>query len=336
MIIPVATKDGQYNIILERGVLLRAAEHMNLGRKVLIVTDSGVPKDYSDAVAKQCANANVVVIPQGEGSKQMDTYQFLLSKMVEYNMTRSDCIVAVGGGVVGDLAGFVAATYMRGVDFYNIPTTLLAQVDSSIGGKTAIDFGNIKNIIGAFYQPKAVLIDPNVLSTLPQRHIANGMAEIVKMAATSDIELFKTLEKGIDSCCIDDIILAALNIKRDVVQKDEKESGLRRVLNFGHTLGHGIESYFGLEKYLHGECVAMGMLPMCGADVKDRLMKLLDGFGLPTKLDGDLDEIIDICRHDKKAEGDKISIVCVDEIGRYDIKNIPFCEFETIVRKGML
>ena len=217
MILPVKTTTSEYNIVLERGSLNRLGEHLNLSRRVLIVTDSGVPEIYSKTVAKQCSQPYIVTIPEGEASKSFDNYKMLLSEMVEYGFTRSDCVVAVGGGVVGDLAGFVAASFMRGVDFYNIPTTVLSQVDSSVGGKVAIDFDGYKNIVGAFYPPKAVIIDSDTLSTLPARQISNGLAEAVKMSLTSDEKLFELFENEEIMPNIDKIIEGSLKIKRYVV-----------------------------------------------------------------------------------------------------------------------
>ena len=194
MIIPVRLPAGSYDITLSRGALSRAGEIADLDRKVLVVTDSGVPKEYAETVAKQCRSAVTVTVPTGEGSKSLEVFGGLCGTLLENGFTRGDCVVAVGGGVVGDLAGFAAASYMRGIDFYNIPTTVLSQVDSSVGGKTAVNFGGIKNIIGAFYQPKAVIIDPEVLKTLSPRHFSNGLAEAVKMSLTFDRELFELFE----------------------------------------------------------------------------------------------------------------------------------------------
>ena len=176
MILPVKTGTGGYNIYLERGALKKAGEYLTLSRRALIVTDSGVPKEYAETVAEQCREPHIVTLPEGEKTKCFESFKFLLSKMVEYGFTRSDCVAAVGGGVIGDLAGFAAASFMRGIDFYNIPTTVLSQVDSSIGGKVAIDFEGYKNIVGAFYPPKAVIIDSNTLKTLTERQISNGLA----------------------------------------------------------------------------------------------------------------------------------------------------------------
>ena len=186
---------NSYNIELERGNLAKAGELLNLNRKVMIITDEGVPRAYAEAIAEQSKEAYIKVVPQGEGSKSLQTAEEIVTEMLEHQFSRKDCVVAVGGGVVGDLGGFVASLYMRGVDFYNVPTTVLSQVDSSIGGKTAVNLAGIKNIIGAFYQPKKVLIDPDLLSTLPDRQISNGLAEAIKMALTSDRELFDIFEK---------------------------------------------------------------------------------------------------------------------------------------------
>lgn len=252
----VQTQNGSYEITIMHGALSRADEFFNLDRKVLIVTDYDVPAVYAKTVAARCKQPFITAIPSGERSKSLENYKILLTKMVEKGFTRSDCVVAVGGGVVGDLAGFVAASFMRGVDFYNIPTTVLSQVDSSVGGKTAIDFCGIKNIVGSFWPPKGVLIDPDTLKTLSPRQISNGLAEAVKMAATCDAELFSLFERDDFSIekHLDLVITRAVAIKKSIVEQDEKESGLRRVLNFGHTLAHGVESK--QKELFHGECVA--------------------------------------------------------------------------------
>ena len=186
--------ENSYDIVVERGLLKNAGKHLGLNRRVLVVTDSGVPASYAQSVAKQCAKPVICTIETGEGSKSLETFGHLLQTMMDHGFSRKDCVVAIGGGVVGDLSGFAASAYMRGIDFYNIPTTLLSQIDSSIGGKTAINFGGVKNIVGAFYQPKKVLVDPDLLKTLPERQISNGLAEAIKMALTSDEELFDIFE----------------------------------------------------------------------------------------------------------------------------------------------
>ena len=332
MIIPVNLGKNSYDIVVERGSLTKAADLLNLNRKVLVVTDSGVPSEYAATVAEQCGDATVVTIPQGEESKCFDIYRDLLKKLLEKGFTRTDCVVAVGGGVVGDLAGFVAASFMRGIDFYNIPTTLLSQIDSSIGGKVAIDFEGIKNIVGAFYQPKKVVIDPQVLSTLPQRQISNGLAEAIKMSVTSDRELFELLENEDIWENIDTVIVKSLNIKKDVVEQDEKEKGLRKILNFGHTIGHGIESAGALKELYHGECVALGMLPMCGENVKNRLENVLKKAGLPTDAVYDKDKVCVAMLHDKKMDGKKITVIKSDEIGSFIMEAMSVENLEKLIK----
>jgi 3-dehydroquinate synthase len=226
---------------------------------------------------------------------------------------------------------------MRGIDFYNIPTTLLSQVDSSIGGKTAIDFMGLKNIVGAFYPPKRVIIDPDTLSTLPQRQLSNGLAEALKMSLTSDPVLFEILECSdiSDPQIMDTVIARSLAIKRQVVEQDEHEAGLRKVLNFGHTLAHAVESVCDMQTYYHGECVAIGMVPMCASHVRQRLLPVLAKLHLPSALPGNAEELIQACRHDKKMSGQDITIVYVPEIGRFTLDKLPFSELESRIRQVM-
>ncbi len=323
MIIPVKTAFGGYDILLQRGALAAADRYLNLNRSVLIVTDSGVPEEYAKTVASLCANPTIITVPQGERSKNLENWTLLLRTLSENGFTRSDCIAAVGGGVVGDLAGFAASVYMRGIDFYNIPTTVLSQVDSSIGGKTAVDFMGYKNIVGAFYPPKAVIIDPDVLATLPKRQISNGLCEALKMSLTHNPELFEIFENGDALKRIDTVIERALFIKRSVVEADEHESGLRAVLNFGHTLAHAIESANDMEELYHGECVAIGMLPMCAPSVRKRLIPVLKQLGLPTAVTGERQKIFDAVKHDKKLSGKDITVVFVHEIGKFEFEKIP-------------
>ena len=315
-------KENSYDIVVERGILARAGEYLNLDRRVLIVTDSGVPAIYSQTVANQCKEPIICTVEAGEGSKSLEMFGTLLKKMLENGFSRKDCVVAVGGGVVGDLSGFAASAYMRGIDFYNIPTTLLSQIDSSIGGKTAINFENVKNIVGAFYQPKKVLIDSELLDTLPKRQISNGLAEAVKMALTSDSELFDIFEKKDIKANIDEIIVRSLNIKKTVVEQDEKESGLRKILNFGHTIGHGIESSENMSELYHGECVALGLLPMCDEKIRPRVIEVLKKCNLYNLIEFDWDKITKAAFHDKKADGDFVTVTLVPEIGSFELKTM--------------
>lgn len=331
MQIPVELGKNSYTVTVQRGTLAKADTYMKLDRKVLVVTDSGVPAQYAQTVAACCKSPVVVTIPQGEGSKNLGNFEQLCRTMLQNGFTRTDCLVAVGGGVVGDLAGFAAASFMRGIDFYNIPTTVLSQVDSSIGGKVAIDLDNIKNCVGAFHQPKAVLIDPDVLKTLPARQIANGLAEAVKMAVNFDEALLARFEEEDVLASIDEIIAASLRIKAKVVKADEKESGLRRVLNFGHTIGHGIETAAGLDAFYHGECVALGMLPMCSDTLRPRVKAILEKLGLPTTCTVDPDAVWQAMSHDKKLSGDTITVVYAETAGSFELRPMPLNDLKETV-----
>ncbi len=335
MVITVKTSTGKYDITLEKGAINNLTNAVDLKKRALIVTDSGVPKQYAEVVSKQFENSEITIIPEGEQSKSFETYVQLLSALADGNFDRTSCVVAVGGGVVGDISGFAAATYMRGITFINIPTTLLSQVDSSIGGKTAIDFKNYKNIVGAFYQPAAVIIDPVVLQTLSNRQFSNGLAESIKMAATSDEQLFSLLEENDAHDIIETVIERSLLIKKKVVEADEKEIGLRMVLNFGHTLAHAVETSAGLGTLYHGECVSIGMLPMCSENAKKRIAALLIKNNLPIKADVSLSDVKNAVRHDKKTAGDSINTVYVDEIGSFEFRKTSFCELDNML-KGAL
>ena len=299
-------------------------DYVDLQRKVLIVTDEGVPRSYVQTLQAQCASAHVCTVAQGEGSKSFAVFEMLCRQMLECDFSRKDCVVALGGGVVGDLAGFVAASYMRGVDFINIPTTTLSQIDSSIGGKVAINLDQVKNVIGAFYQPKAVLIDPDTLKTLSKRHFNNGLVEAVKAGLIYDADLFALFENGQPEQELETILYRALMVKKTVVEQDEKEANLRKILNFGHTIGHGIESVYGLGGLLHGECVALGMLPMIEDDaLRARTKAVLEKLDVPTQVEYDPQAVYACLVHDKKASGGQITIVKVSRAGRAQLQQIP-------------
>ncbi len=335
--ITVNLGDRSYDITVGQGLLDQVNKYFNLKRKVLILTDSGVPKVYAEKVLGCCKCGRIFTVPEGEGSKSIATFEALLTEMMNFDMTRKDALVSVGGGVVGDLGGFAASSYMRGIDFYQIPTTVLAQVDSSIGGKCAVNLGGTKNIIGAFYQPKGVLIDTNTLSTLSARLIAAGLAESVKMALTSDKELFEMFEKeDITENNIEDIIVRSLMIKKAVVEQDEKESGLRKILNFGHTLGHGIEAETEMKGLYHGECIALGMLPMCSDTVRHRLIPVLKKLLLPTEHNYNLDSALSFVVHDKKCSGGYVDTITVNEIGAFEIQKLTVDAFKELVKERIM
>lgn len=332
MIINVKTSGGSYNITLKRNALNEVNKILNIKGKALIVTDSGVPRVYVETVANQIENSVIYTFPQGEKSKNFETYSALLKTLAENKFDRKDCVIAVGGGVTGDMAGFTAATYMRGISFYNIPTTLLSQVDSSIGGKTAIDFEGYKNLVGAFYQPKAVIIDPNVLKSLGGRQFNNGLAESIKMAATSDSDLFQLLENNDAKDIIETVIEKSLFIKKAVVEEDEKETGLRKVLNFGHTIGHAIETVTGLDELYHGECVALGMMYMSSDEAKEKIKNLLIKNNLPTSASFDTEKVFEALQHDKKAAGNGVNAVFVNKIGEFEFKFLEYTEIYNILK----
>ncbi len=321
MIIPVAFNGGQYNIILENGAISRLTDFLDLKRKVLIVTDDNVPKEYAQEVFSSCDEPFLAVLEHGEKAKCFENFRKLLSMMCDYGFKRGDAVVAVGGGVVGDLAGFVAASYMRGVDFYNIPTTLLSMVDSSIGGKVAIDLDGVKNIVGAFYQPRCVVIDPSVLKTLDARQFNAGMVEALKMAATMDTALFELIENFQPGDCVEKIIEKALFIKRQVVENDPTEKGFRRVLNFGHTIGHAVESSK-MGELLHGECVGLGMIPMCAPLARERIVKVLKRLGVPTSVKIDKESLIPYILKDKKGTKDGVVAVYCQKIGGFEFREV--------------
>ena len=318
--IKVELGERSYPVYIGRALIADVGKYFNLSRRVFVLTDSGVPAAYAEAVATAAKEAKIHTVNEGEGAKSPEVLTEVLSAMLEFNMTRGDCLVAVGGGVVGDLGGFAAACYMRGIDFYNVPTTLLSEIDSSVGGKTAINLGGVKNVVGAFHQPKAVLIDPDTLKSLPKRHISNGMAEAIKMAMTSDSELFGILEKEeLDERLIDTVIERSVRTKARIVELDEREGGIRKILNFGHTFGHAIESAENMGNMLHGECVAMGCCIAVSDEIRRRVIPVFEKFNLPVMYEGDLKAALSYTEHDKKSDGKYLSVIFVEKIGETKI-----------------
>ena len=332
MRLTVTYNELKYDVIIEQNCLDKTDLYLNLNRKVLVVTDSLVPIEYANKVITKSKHGFLYVIESGEKSKCFDNYAKIINYLIENEFSRTDCIVAVGGGVVGDLAGFVASTYMRGIDFYNIPTTLLSQVDSSIGGKTAIDFNGVKNVVGAFYPPKMVLIDSNTLKTLDSRQLHSGLVEAIKMGLTSNCCLFELIENSKDLYFdLEKIIVEALKIKKEVVEIDPKEQNLRKILNFGHTIGHAIESNGKFNELLHGEAVGIGMLYFSSNNVKERLINVLNKYNLPTSVDLTKEELMKFIKLDKKRKGEHITIVKVNEPGSYVLENIKIEQLENIL-----
>lgn len=340
---------GSYDIIIEKGSIT-SKEGINRylvdylrGRavkKVYIVSDINVDKIYSDLlVAILEGNDYEVykrVVAPGEVSKHISNLESIYEDLVAKSITRSDTIIALGGGVVGDLAGFVAATYLRGVDYIQVPTSLLAQVDSSVGGKTAVNIGSGKNLVGAFYQPSLVIIDTNVLKTLSVDQFRSGMAEVIKYGMIADSDLFDLLEDirndYMDDTIfnkIDEIVYRSCSIKKSVVEEDEFDRGRRMILNFGHTIGHGIEAYYNYQEYGHGQAVAMGMYEitriayengLVDYEILDRLGSVLEGYVLRKDSPVDIGNLIEYIARDKKVLDGSLNIVLVDKIGQAVIK----------------
>lgn len=321
------TCSKEYDIYLEKGLLERLHQYIDGNRKIFILSDDAVPKCHQQTVQQQFPDSYLHIVKHGEGAKSFAVLEDCLTQMLRQNFSRKDLVIALGGGVIGDLAGFVAATYMRGIDFINIPTTTLSQIDSSIGGKVAINLDGIKNCVGAFYQPKMVLIDPLVLNTLPKRHFYNGLVEAVKAGLIQDEELFTLFER--DELDIEQIIYRSLLVKKHVVEQDETEQGLRKILNFGHTIGHAYESYYQLHDYYHGECVALGMMAILTVPkIRERLSKVLERFHIPTSCDADKEKVFTYLSKDKKADHDQITIVKVEKIGHAELEDVPISDLK--------
>ena len=326
-----------YDILMERGLLSRAGElcraALPKASRLFVVTDSTVGPLYLNRIIPALENAGfetaVCEIPAGEASKCVEQLSRLWECMMDFGLTRTDAVVALGGGVVGDLAGFAAATILRGVDFVQIPTTLLAQVDSSVGGKVAIDLQHGKNLAGAFWQPRLVLMDPAVLGTLDDKTFADGMAEVIKYGCIRDAAFLSWLEQHPSRqeimAEIEHVLYTCCDIKRSVVVEDERDTGARMVLNFGHTLGHAYELAGHYQTWTHGQAVAAGMVKaaelgvamgITPADLPERIGVLLGCFGLPVSIPCTHADYAAAIGLDKKGAGDSISVILLEEAGR--------------------
>ncbi len=331
----------EYDIKIENGLLDHCGgELLRLFKpcRVAVISDTNVAPLYAERLIKALTNCSfepfLVTVPAGESSKSMEMLEFLYGELLKHRMTRSDLIIALGGGVVGDLTGFCAATLLRGILFVQIPTTLLAQVDSSVGGKVAVNLPFGKNLVGSFYQPRLVLIDPDCLSTLTDRVFSDGMAEVIKYGAILDEELFKTIEKAPSREKImeiaDRIIYRCCELKKLVVEADELDTGGRMILNFGHTFGHAIEKKYSFKDYTHGEAVAVGMVMasrygeskgITEPGTADRIIRLASSFNLPTSADIDEKSLRDAISVDKKGKGHLVSLIIPEKVGRVIIKD---------------
>lgn len=325
---------NSYSIYIENNLLSRAAEYIRTvftGRRVMIISDDQVYPLYGEKLSKQLASGyecRPLVLPHGEATKDFQTLPGVYTALLDAKISRSDLIVALGGGVIGDLAGFAASSFLRGVKLIQIPTSLLAQVDSSVGGKVAVDLPQGKNLVGAFYQPSLVLIDPTVLDTLSSRFIHDGMGEVIKYGCIKDAGLFRTLEShGSFEELKEDlpaIIHRCVDIKRVVVEHDQFDTGERMLLNFGHTLGHTIEQYYNYGRESHGEAVAIGMYQisklaekecLTAEGTSERILQVLRTYGLPRECGVSLSELTKAIALDKKNLNNRLNLILLKEIG---------------------
>ena len=340
----VEVKTGRpYNILIEHGIIDHAGDYIRPLTKAIravIISDTNVSPIYSQRVKnsleKNGFETSVFVFQAGESSKRLSTIENMYTHLFERNVTRTDIIIALGGGVTGDMAGFAAATYLRGIDFVQIPTSLLAQVDSSVGGKTAVDLPTGKNLVGAFWQPILVLIDPDTLNTLPEKFFKDGLGEVVKYGCIRSKSLFEKLENENAKDFIDDIIFECVSIKRDVVEHDERDTGERAILNFGHTLGHALEKLNNYTNLTHGEAVSAGSAiitrisenhGLTEIGTAQRIENLLKKYDLPINSDFPLSDIVNATRVDKKSTGKSIKFVFLKEIGECFVQKINTADF---------
>jgi len=326
--INIPIKDNSYNVYIKRGLLSDISNYIDLNREIIVITDDFIPKIYLNTIKEKMGNSHIFEVPHGEKSKSMEIAYSIIDDMVDSKITRKCLIIALGGGVIGDLAGFIASIYMRGVDFIQIPTTLLSQIDSSIGGKVGINATNMKNAIGSFYQPQMVLIDPDTLKTLSSREFNNGIAEMIKYGLIADKSIFKDLLGKDIIPNIEDYIEKCIIIKKNYVINDVFDQGERQILNFGHTIGHAIEKYSDY-KLLHGESISIGMTLMSKKyNYYDNLVNILIKYGLPFNYEYNKEKIYDFIRTDKKATIKSLNIVLVEEVGKGFIKRIDIKEIK--------
>ena len=348
--ISVNANSGSYEVCvgakirLQIGTMLQ--QTLPKTQKIFIIADETVAALYLDATLKNIKSAgfetDYAIIPAGEQSKSGTTYLTLLQTLADAKITRTDALVALGGGVVGDLTGFLAATFLRGIPYVQMPTTLLSMVDSSVGGKTAINLGASKNLVGAFYQPRLVVCDVDTLQTLPKTAFADGMAEIIKYGMIDSVLLLQQLQSG-DLTQIDDIIAQCISMKRDVVEEDERDTGKRQLLNFGHTIGHAIEQLT-QQKISHGQAVALGMvmetraavkMGLCAEKALTQLIDLLRQFDLPTAQTFCAKGLLEAALGDKKRLGDTITVVTPSAFGTCELYTMKIEQMFDWIKQGV-
>lgn len=343
-----ASKD--YNIYIGKGLLAYVGERIKneLGVcSAAVITDDNINVLYADKVIDSLKNAGFrtvkFVFPHGEESKSIAVYSEILNFLAENNITRTDMLISLGGGIPGDMGGFAASTFLRGIKFVQIPTTLLSAVDSSVGGKTAVNLKTGKNLVGAFYQPDMVICDYTALDTLPPHIFADGCAEVIKYGAIMDAEFFEFLKNNDIRENIEYIITRCVEMKRDIVNKDEKENGIRAILNFGHTIGHAIEINSNFE-ISHGSAVAIGMLiaskgaykmGYCDSDISEEIKEMLIKNNLPVSCSFSAEDLFKISVSDKKRSGKSIKIIIPEKMGKCVGKNIPTEQLSDFIKAGL-
>lgn len=341
------TKGGSYHILIERGCLEKAGEtavHLCKGRVAFVMTDDNVAPLYLERVTASLQEAGfetaVKIIPAGEPSKSLSMLEEAYLAMAAAKVTRGDILVALGGGVVGDLCGLAAATYLRGLPYLQIPTTLLAQTDSSVGGKCAVDMPFGKNTVGAFWQPGGVLIDPDTLKTLPVREVSCGMAEVIKYGCICDRALSERLEKK--DISMEELIASCVSSKKRVVQQDERDTGGRMILNFGHTFGHAIENLGGYQQFKHGEGVSIGMvmaaklgeaMGITEAGTSERIEALCKAYQLPTENPFSIHLFAACMAGDKKNIGKNLNLILLSGVGNAIIETVPAGDIPALLEK---
>ncbi len=327
-------KTSSYKIVYGHDILKTISSYYDFtNKKVLVVTDDNIPFSYIDEIKKVIPTLHTLILPHGEETKSFPYYLKINDELIKYNFSRNDCIIALGGGVIGDLVGLVSSTYKRGIDFINIPTSTLSMIDSSIGGKTAIDYNNIKNIIGTFYQPKLVLIDFDTLKSLPLRQVNNGLIEALKAGFILDNSILDLFDQEDIYSHLEEIIIKAINVKKYYVENDEKETSIRKILNYGHTFGHAFEALGGFSSSLyHGEAVGLGMLIV--SDEKEKMMSYLNKLNIKYDFDIDESKIIPLILNDKKVNGEYIDLILIEN-NKGVIKKTKLDELNSYLKGGM-
>lgn len=337
-----------YDVIIERGSIKNCGKYIvdvAKSKKAAIITDDIVEKLYGDIVVSSLKEhgfeCTLFSFKNGEASKNLSTLSDIYDFLCESSITRNDIVIALGGGVVGDITGFAAATFLRGIEFVQIPTTLLAQIDSSVGGKTAIDLKGGKNLAGSFKQPVLVICDSDTLQTLSEEILSDGMAEAIKYGMIRDLSLFELIEKhtlrDIDEV-MDEVVYTCIDIKRMVVENDEFDRGERMILNFGHTIGHAIEGWHKYTNYTHGKGVAAGMCYItrrfASEEIARRLENCVKAYNLPVSSEASMCELLPFCSKDKKRESDNISYIVCHEIGKAEIRKSAVSEFGRLMEEA--